>query len=104
MAWWAWLVLGAGLLGAETVVTTDFWIATVGAAAMVMGLALTLFAGPRAWIQWIVFAALAVAFNVLFRRRVHERWVGRPPGLEPDAVGASRAAVAPITPGAAGAV
>jgi len=104
MPWWAWLVLGAGLLGAEIVMATDFWLATIGAAAMAMGLGLTLVEGPREWIQWIAFAVLAVAFNALFRRRLHERLVGRPPGLEPELVGESGVAVAAIAPGAQGSV
>jgi len=104
MPWWGWFALGASLLGAEIMVATDFWLATVGAAAMVIGLLLTLIEAPRAWIQWLEFAALAVAFNALFRRRLHERWVGKPPGLEPELVGESGVAVAAIAPGAQGAV
>src|SRR5262245_30403703 len=104
MAWWGWMVFGAALLGAEIVVATDFWLATVGAAALVMGLALTLVDGPRAWIQWIAFAVLAVLFNGLFRRRLHERWVGKPPGLEPELVGESGVALGRIEPGAQGSV
>jgi membrane protein implicated in regulation of membrane protease activity len=104
MPWWGWMVLGAALLGAEIMLATDFWLATVGAAAIVMGLVLPLFEGPRAWIQWIEFAVLAVAFNALFRRRLHERWVGKPPGLDPELVGESAVAVAPIAPGAQGSV
>jgi membrane protein implicated in regulation of membrane protease activity len=99
------MVLGAALLGAEIMVATDFWLATVGAAAIAMGLVLPLISDPpRAWIQWIEFAVLAVAFNALFRRRLHERLVGKPPGLEPELVGESGIAVAPIAPGAQGAV
>jgi membrane protein implicated in regulation of membrane protease activity len=104
MPWWGWLALGAALLGAEIVVATDFWLATVGAAAMVMGVVLTLIEAPRAWVQWIEFAVLAVLFNGLFRRRLHERLIGRPPGLEPELVGESGVALAAIEPGAQGPV
>jgi membrane protein implicated in regulation of membrane protease activity len=105
MPWWGWLALGAALLGAEIVVSTDFWLATVGAAALVMGLVLPLIADdPRAWVQWIWFAVLAVLITGLFRRRLHERLVGRPPGLEPELVGESGVAIAPIAPGAEGSV
>lgn len=104
MPWWGWLVFGAALLGAEIAVGTDFWLATVGAAALVMGLALPLIDDPRTWIQWIAFAVLAVAFNALFRRRLHERLVGRPPGLDPELVGESGVALAAIAPGAQGSV
>jgi membrane protein implicated in regulation of membrane protease activity len=105
MPWWGWMVLGAALLGAEIVVATDFWLATVGGAAIAMGLVLPLVADPpRAWVQWICFAVLAVLFNGLFRRRLHERWVGKPPGLEPELVGESGIALAAIAPGGQGTV
>jgi membrane protein implicated in regulation of membrane protease activity len=105
MPWWGWLALGAALLGAEIVLSTDFWLATVGAAAMVMGLALPLIEDdPRAWVQWVWFAALAVLITGLFRRRLHERLVGRAPGLDPELVGESGVALAPIAPGAEGSV
>ncbi len=105
MPWWGWLALGAGLLGAEIAIQTEFWLALVGAAAMVMGLVLPLIEDdPRAWVQWIWFAVLAVVFNALFRRRLHEKLVGRAPGLEPELVGESGVALAAIAPGAQGPV
>ena len=105
MPWWGWLVLGTALLGAEIVVSTDFWLATVGAAALVMGLVLPLIEDdPRAWVQWIWFAALAVLITGLFRRRLYERLVGRPPGLEPELVGESGVALARDRAGRAGSV
>jgi len=104
MPWWGWLALGAALLGGEIAVQTDFWLVTVGAAALVMGLLLTVIDDPSAWIQWIGFAVIAVAFNVLFRRRLHERLIGSPPGLAPELVGESGVALAAIAPGAHGPV
>jgi len=100
MPWWGWMAFGAMLLGAEVAISTDFWLATVGAAAMTMGLALTLVEAPRAWIQWILFAALAVLFNAVVRRRIR----AHPPGLEPELVGESGVALAAIEPGAQGTV
>ena len=104
MPWWGWLALGAALLGAEIAIQTDFWLVTVGAAALAMGLVLPLLDDPRAWIQWLAFAVLAIAFNVLFRRKLHERLVGTPPGLGPELVGESGVALAAIAPGAQGPV
>ena len=100
MPWWGWMAFGAALLGAEIAIATDFWLATVGAAAMAMGLLLTVIDVPRAWIQWIVFAALAVLFNAAVRRRIRSK----PPGLEPELVGESGVALAAIAPGAEGSV
>ena len=67
---------------------------------MTMGLALTLVEAPRAWIQWILFAALAVLFNAAVRRRIR----AKPPGLDPELVGESGIALAAIAPGAQGPV
>jgi membrane protein implicated in regulation of membrane protease activity len=100
MPWWVWLALGALLLGAETVLATDFWLATVGAAAMVLGLALTLVDPPRVWVQWILFAALAVLFNAVVRRRLR----AKPPGLDPELIGESGVALAAIAAGGQGSV
>jgi membrane protein implicated in regulation of membrane protease activity len=104
MPWWGWLALGAALLGAEIAVQTEFWLVTIGAAAMVVGLVLTLVDGPAVWVQWLAFAALAVAFVALFRRRLHEKLVGKAPGLEPELVGESGVALAAIAPGGQGPV
>lgn len=104
MPWWGWLALGAMLLGAEIAVQTDFWLVTIGAAALVIGLVLPLIDDPRVWVQWIAFAVIAVAFNVLFRRRLHDRLIGPPPGLAPELVGESGVALASIAPGAEGPV
>ena len=100
MPWWGWLAIGAALLGAEMVLATDFWLATVGAAAMALGLALTLVDPPRVWVQWILFAALAVLFNAVVRRRIR----AKPPGIEPELVGEPGIALAAIPPGAQGSV
>jgi inner membrane protein len=100
MPWWGWVALGAALLGAEVAVTTDFWLATIGGAAMVMGLLLTVVDGPRPWIQWILFAALAVLLNAVVRRRIRSN----PPGLDPELVGESGVALSEIAPGAQGSV
>ena len=100
MPWWGWLALGAALLGAEMLLATDFWLATVGAAAMALGLALPLVDPPRVWVQWILFAALAVLFNAVVRRRIRHK----PPGLEPELVGESGIALGSIEPGAQGTV
>ena len=104
MPWWGWLVLGAALLGAEIAISTEFWLALVGAAAMAMGLALSFGFAPPVWIQWLAFAVLAVLFNALFRRQLHEKLVGRAPGLAPELVGESGVALETIAPGAVGPV
>jgi membrane protein implicated in regulation of membrane protease activity len=71
MPWWGWVVVGAALLGAETVVDAQFYLVFFGAAALVTG-ALAAFglAGP-VWSQWAIFGALCVLGAATFRRRLY---------------------------------
>ncbi|GAC1303684.1 MAG: hypothetical protein NVSMB10_06000 [Steroidobacteraceae bacterium] len=74
MQWWAWLAVGAILLGSELAfVDAQFYLVFVGAAALVVaGVQLAGFV-PAAWLQWLIFAALAGGSMVGFRRRIYER-------------------------------
>jgi len=104
MPWWGWLVLGTALLGAEVAISTEFWLALVGAAALTMGLLLPLGFVPPVWVQWLAFAALAIAYNVFFRRKLHEKLVGSAPGLVPELEGERGIALEAIAPGETGRV
>ena len=72
MPWWAWLVIGIGLLGVEMfVIDAQFYLVFLGAAAALVGLlGLTGITWP-AWAQWLLFALLAVVAMLAFRRRVY---------------------------------
>jgi membrane protein implicated in regulation of membrane protease activity len=78
MAWWAWLVLGIGLLGVEMlVIDAQFYLVFIGLSAALVGL-LGLFGAELAgWMQWIVFSALSITAMVTFRRRIYEFVRGR---------------------------
>ena len=54
MPWWGWLVIGAMLLGAEIIVTTDFYLAVLGVAALSVGLVSAL-GLETPWMQWALF-------------------------------------------------
>jgi membrane protein implicated in regulation of membrane protease activity len=74
MQWWAWIAVGAILLGSEmTFVNAQFYLVFIGSAALVVGL--TDLAGLHAadWLQWTLFAVIAAVSMVAFRRRVYER-------------------------------
>jgi membrane protein implicated in regulation of membrane protease activity len=74
MEWWAWIAVGAILLGSElTFIDAQFYLVFVGGSAFAVGL-LQLAGLPLApWLQWLVFAALAAASMLTFRRRIYER-------------------------------
>ena len=73
MPWWAWLVIGIGLLGIEMfVIDAQFYLVFLGVSATIVGLfGLAGIAMPE-WAQWLMFAALSVVAMVAFRRRIYE--------------------------------
>ena len=81
MPWWGWIVIGVMLLGSEIIVTTDFYFAVIGAAALTVALAAGL-GLETAWMQWLLFAGLSVAYLVGIRERLARRRRGEPPEKE----------------------
>ena len=74
MAWWAWLVLGVGLLGAEMfVIDAQFYLVFIGLSAAVVGLFGLAGIALPVWAQWLVFSVLAIVAMLTFRRRVYEQ-------------------------------
>jgi inner membrane protein len=74
MQWWAWVTVGALLLGSElTFVNAQFYLVFVGAAALAVGFLALAGALPADWFQWSLFALLAGVSLIAFRRRVYER-------------------------------
>jgi len=74
MQWWAWITVGALLLGSElTFVNAQFYLVFIGAAALVVGFLNIAGALPADWIQWSLFALLTIVSLIAFRRRVYER-------------------------------
>jgi membrane protein implicated in regulation of membrane protease activity len=83
MQWWAWITVGALLLGSElTFVNAQFYLVFVGAAALVVGFLNLAGALPAVWIQWGLFALLAIVSLLTFRRRVYERIRGTLPDIK----------------------
>jgi inner membrane protein len=74
MQWWAWIAVGAILLGSElTFVNAQFYLVFVGASALVVGVLALTGAATADWLQWLIFAVLAVTSLLTFRGRVYER-------------------------------
>ncbi len=73
MQWWTWIAVGAILLGSElTFVNAQFYLVFVGASALVVGILALAGAATADWLQWLIFAALAVTSMFAFRRRIYE--------------------------------
>lgn len=74
MTWWGWVIAGAVLLGAElTFVSAQFYLVFIGSAAILVGL-ITVAATPATWLQWALFAVLAIVSMLTFRNRVSQRF------------------------------
>jgi len=73
MAWWAWIIVGAILLGSELAfIDAQFYLVFCGTAALIVGMFGLGGASLPDWLQWLLFAALSIASLMLFRRRIYE--------------------------------
>ena len=87
MTWWGWIIVGAILLGAElTFVSAQFYLVIVGSAAILTGLA-TLAVPLAEWLQWALFAVLAIVSMVTFRDRLYHRFIHIMPKVETGPAG-----------------
>lgn len=82
MTWWAWMILGAVLFGAELfAIDAQFYLVFLGLSAAVVGLlALAGLESPE-WVEWLVFAVLALVSMVTFRRSLYQKVRGNVPGF-----------------------
>jgi membrane protein implicated in regulation of membrane protease activity len=81
MQWWTWFVLGTLLLAIELVaIDAQFFLIFIGAAAIVVGLIGMLGINLPVWLQWLLFAALAVAAVVTMRKQIYAKLRNRPDG------------------------
>lgn len=73
MPWWAWLVVGIGLLGVEMfVIDAQFYLVFLGASATLVGLLGLIGITMPDWAQWLVFSILSILTMLAFRRRLYE--------------------------------
>lgn len=101
MPWWAWLVLGIGLLGVEMfVIDAQFYLVFIGLSAAVVGLLGLAGIQLPEWTQWLVFSGLAIVAMLAFRRRLYELVRGRSGQVEERlTVGDSVVIVSRLEPG-----
>ena len=97
MPWWAWLATGVALLVVEIAIQTEFWVAVLGAAALIVGIVIGFGGAGETWVQLALFAVLSVVLAVSVRGPLYRK-LAAAPGLEPaliDEYGTARDAIAP---------
>jgi hypothetical protein len=83
MYWWAWIAVGAILLGSELAfIDAQFYLVFVGASAFVVGMLQLVGIASAVWLQWLIFAVLAATSMFTFRRRIYERMRSGLPALK----------------------
>ncbi len=104
MEWWQWVVLGAGILAAETMIDSEFYLIFIGVSAIAVGLhGFAPYSLPL-WGQWLLFATLAGGSTIIFRRKLYEKLRGNPPEVAAGVVGETVVALDAIAAGALGQV
>ena len=74
MHWWAWIAIGAILLGSElTFVNAQFYLVFLGVSAFVVGLLEVTGLLAADWLQWAAFAVIAVTSMLAFRKKIYEK-------------------------------
>jgi len=100
MEWWAWIAVGAVLLGSELgFVDAQFYLVFVGGSALVVGFLDLAGLLPAVWMQWLLFALLAVFSMVTFRRRIYERMRRKLPAMKQGPAGQTVVLPAELKPG-----
>jgi len=100
MDWWAWIAIGAVLLGSELAfIDAQFYLVFVGASALVVGFLELTGLLPLLWLQWAVFGILAVVSVIVFRRRIYSKLRRKIPDMMHGPVGDTLVIPAPLQPG-----
>ena len=100
MEWWAWIAVGAILLGSELgFVDAQFYLVFVGGSALVVGFLDLSGLLPAVWMQWLLFALLAAFSMVVFRKRVYESMRRKLPAMKQGPAGETVVLPAELKPG-----
>ncbi len=73
MSWWAWILVGIGLLVVEMVAPGGLFALFFGIGALATGALVGAGLGGPTWLQWIFFAGLSLLLLGVLRRR----WRGK---------------------------
>jgi membrane protein implicated in regulation of membrane protease activity len=101
MTWWAWMIVGAVLLGAELAfIDAQFYLVFLGISAIVVGMVGIAGLVWPVWAQWALFGVLAVVSLLTFRRSIYQRLRGDAPAAVQDGpIGQVLTAAASLAPG-----
>jgi len=100
MQWWAWIVVGAVLLGADmALVNAQFYFVFVGASAFIVGSLMLAGLALADWLQWLIFLVLALSTMLTFRRRIYERMRRSLPPLKGGPAGETILVPTALAPG-----
>lgn len=101
MTWWAWMILGAVLLGAELfAVDAQFYLVFLGVSAVLVGLLGLFGIVLPEWGQWLAFAGLSLLFFFSFRRTLYQKLRGSGENYPESMSGVMIKITADLTPGA----
>ena len=100
MEWWAWIAVGAILLGSELAfVDAQFYLVFVGASAFAVGMLQLAGIALAVWLQWLIFAVLAATSMLTFRRRIYERMRRGLPAVKGGPAGETVTVAVALPPG-----
>ncbi len=103
MTWWAWMILGAVLLGAELfAVDAQFYLVFLGVSAAIVGLATLFGIALPEWGQWLAFAIISLIFFFTFRAALYNKLRSGGQGFKDSIESASIAVADSLEPGATG--
>lgn len=100
MTWWAWLILGAFLFGAELfAIDAQFYLIFLGVSAAIVGLLSSAGIVMPEWGQWLTFAVLSLLSMVAFRKSIYTKIRGSVPGFKEGVAGEYVVVAQDIAPG-----
>lgn len=101
MTWWAWMILGAVILGAELfAIDAQFYLVFLGLSAAAVGLAEMFGVSMPEWAQWTAFASLSLISFFTFRKGLYNKIRGGAKGFRDSISGSTVNIVEELSPGA----
>jgi len=88
MTWWAWMILGAVLFGAELLaIDAQFFLVFLGLSAALVGVLALVGVSMSEWAEWLTFATIALISMFTFRKILYEKIRGNVPEFREGVAG-----------------